>query len=222
MMCPRTPNAKVSVAVKPAGSPVWRPESLSTSFKPARAFLLAEGARPNLPAKRRSVVDATMICSEHETTISSCAEKEGYVRVDTPPLEDIYIQKQGACMHQCPQTKQERWRILEELTMFVGDPMKSQRAPKAPFPLTDRGSIACIMHREQNCLEKCVLISTEKQETTEENTRDFRRRRRERPYHALDLAEASASLKTLKLLRQGSSCCGHIEGKRGWSGHCCN
>jgi hypothetical protein len=62
-------------------------------------------------------------------------------------------------MHpQCPQTKQEQWRILEELTMFVGDPMKSQRAPKAPFPLTDRGSIACIiMHRDQNCLEKCVL-----------------------------------------------------------------
>ncbi len=89
-MCPRTPNAKVSVAVKPAGSPVWRPESLSTSFKPARAFLLAEGARPNLPAKSRSVVDATTICSEHETTISSCGEKEGYVRVDTPPLEDIH------------------------------------------------------------------------------------------------------------------------------------
>ncbi len=158
MMCPMTPHAKVSVAVKPAGSPVWRPESLSTSFKPARAFLLAEGARPNLPAKSMSVVDATMICSEHEATISSYAEKEGHVRVDTPPLEDIYIQKQGACMHpQRPQTKQEQWRIREGLTMFVGDPMKSQRAPKAPFPLTDRGSIACIMHRDQNCLEKYVL-----------------------------------------------------------------
>ncbi len=31
MMCPITPHAKVSVAVKPAGSPVCRPESLSTS-----------------------------------------------------------------------------------------------------------------------------------------------------------------------------------------------
>ncbi len=62
MMCPITPHAKVSVAVKPAGSPVCRPESLSTRWSPARAFLLAEGARPNLPATSIRVVDPTMIC----------------------------------------------------------------------------------------------------------------------------------------------------------------
>lgn len=62
MMWPITPQARVSVAVKPAGSPVWRPESLSTSFNPDKAFLLADGARPNRPANSIKVVEATMIC----------------------------------------------------------------------------------------------------------------------------------------------------------------
>lgn len=59
--CPIAPQARVSVAENPAGSPVWRPESLSTSLSPAVDFLLAEGARPNLPANNINVVDATMI-----------------------------------------------------------------------------------------------------------------------------------------------------------------
>jgi len=36
--------------------------------------------------------------------------------------------------------------VAGRLTRFVEDPMKSQRAPKAPLPFTDRGSIACIEH----------------------------------------------------------------------------
>jgi hypothetical protein len=70
IMCPNAPKAKVSVAVKPAGSPVCRPESLSTSLSPAVDFLFAEGASPNLPANNNKVVDATMICTtEHHKSL---------------------------------------------------------------------------------------------------------------------------------------------------------
>jgi hypothetical protein len=34
--------------------------------------------------------------------------------------------------------------VAGRLTRFVEDPMKSQRAPKAPLPFTDRGSIATL------------------------------------------------------------------------------
>eukprot|EP00252_Welwitschia_mirabilis_P026999 TRINITY_DN907_c0_g1_i1.p1 TRINITY_DN907_c0_g1~~TRINITY_DN907_c0_g1_i1.p1 ORF type:complete len:132 (-),score=29.78 TRINITY_DN907_c0_g1_i1:336-731(-) len=61
MIWPRAPQARVSVPVKPAGSPVWRPESLSCNFSPAVDFLLAEGANPNLPANSMRVVLVTII-----------------------------------------------------------------------------------------------------------------------------------------------------------------
>lgn len=65
MMWPIAPKARVSARVNPAGSPVWRPDGLSTSCNPDRAFLFADGARPNLPANRKRVVDPTTICASN-------------------------------------------------------------------------------------------------------------------------------------------------------------
>jgi hypothetical protein len=48
--------------VKPAGSPVCRPESLTSSLNPAVDFLFAVGANPNLPANSIRVVEVTIIC----------------------------------------------------------------------------------------------------------------------------------------------------------------
>lgn len=61
MMCPTTPQAKVSAKVNPAGSPVCSPESRTSNLRPAVAFRLAEGARPNLPANSIRVVLVTII-----------------------------------------------------------------------------------------------------------------------------------------------------------------
>ncbi|KAI9091408.1 hypothetical protein K1719_028219 [Acacia pycnantha] len=61
-MWPTVPQAKVSARVKPAGSPVCKLESLTSSFTPAVAFLFADGANPNLPANNIRLVDATIIC----------------------------------------------------------------------------------------------------------------------------------------------------------------
>ena len=62
IMWPKDPHAKVSARVKPAGSPVCRPESLTSSFNPAVDFLFADGANPNLPANSIKVVEVTIIC----------------------------------------------------------------------------------------------------------------------------------------------------------------
>ena len=59
---PIVPRYSTSVAVKPAGSPVLRPESLPCSLSPGLASLLALGVRPKRPAARKMVVDATTIC----------------------------------------------------------------------------------------------------------------------------------------------------------------
>ena len=61
MMWPTTPHAKVSARVKPAGSPVCNPESLTSSFSPAVDFLFADGANPNRPANSIRLVDVTII-----------------------------------------------------------------------------------------------------------------------------------------------------------------
>ena len=61
---PIVPRYSTSVAVKPAGSPVFRPESLFCSLSPGLASLLALGVRPNRPAARKMVVDANTICNE--------------------------------------------------------------------------------------------------------------------------------------------------------------
>lgn len=47
----------------PAGSADLMPLSTSESFRPAEADLLTVGARPNRPATKHAVVDATMIYS---------------------------------------------------------------------------------------------------------------------------------------------------------------
>ena len=59
---PIVPRYNTSVAVKPAGSPVLRPESFPCSLSPGLASLLALGVRPKRPAARKMVVDATTIC----------------------------------------------------------------------------------------------------------------------------------------------------------------
>lgn len=58
---PIVPRYRTSVAVKPAGSPVLRPESFPCSLSPGLASLLALGVRPKRPAARKMVVDATTI-----------------------------------------------------------------------------------------------------------------------------------------------------------------
>ena len=87
IICPTTPHPNVSARVKPAGSPVCRPESLASNFKPAVAFRFADGANPNRPANNIRLVEVTII-------------------------------------------------------KFVGEPMKSQRAPRAPCPLRLMGRTA--------------------------------------------------------------------------------
>lgn len=62
IMWPTTPHANVSARVKPAGSPVCRPESLASSFRPAVAFRFADGANPNRPANNIRLVEVTIIC----------------------------------------------------------------------------------------------------------------------------------------------------------------
>ena len=57
----------------PAGSPVDKPlVPLSTNLSPGVACCLTVGARPNLPATRKAVVEATMICSQkpHSQSLS--------------------------------------------------------------------------------------------------------------------------------------------------------
>jgi hypothetical protein len=51
----------------PAGSFVFRPELLGDSLRPAEASLFALGVKPKRPAARKMVVDATMICNQHES-----------------------------------------------------------------------------------------------------------------------------------------------------------
>ncbi|KAM7465034.1 hypothetical protein LguiB_012596 [Lonicera macranthoides] len=62
VMRPTVPQAKVSARVKPAGSPVWMPESLISLALTllAVAFLFADGAiaSPNLSANSVKLVDA--------------------------------------------------------------------------------------------------------------------------------------------------------------------
>lgn len=65
---PIVPRYSTSVAVKPAGSPVLRPESFPCSLSPGLASLLALGVRPKRPAARKMVVDATTIC-KHEAVM---------------------------------------------------------------------------------------------------------------------------------------------------------
>jgi len=59
--CPIVPRYNTSVAVKPAGSPVCRPDLFSTSFSPGVDSLLALGVKPKRPAARKRVVDARTI-----------------------------------------------------------------------------------------------------------------------------------------------------------------
>lgn len=61
IMWPTAPHAKVSARVNPARSPVCKPESLTSSFNPAVAFLFADGASPNLPANSMRLVLVTII-----------------------------------------------------------------------------------------------------------------------------------------------------------------
>ncbi len=53
----------------PAGSPVDSPlVPLSTSLSPDVACCLTVGARPNLPATRKAVVEVTIICSSEQVS----------------------------------------------------------------------------------------------------------------------------------------------------------
>ena len=65
-LAPIVPRYSTSVAVKPAGSPVFRPESLPCSWSPGLASLFALGVRPKRPAARKMVVDATTICTNDQ------------------------------------------------------------------------------------------------------------------------------------------------------------
>ena len=72
---PIVPRYSTSVAVKPAGSPVFRPESFPCSLSPGLASLLALGVRPKRPAARKMVVDATTIC-KHRAVMPAALHKD--------------------------------------------------------------------------------------------------------------------------------------------------
>ena len=100
---PTVPRYSTSVAVKPAGSPVLRPELLLCSLSPGLASLFALGVSPKRPAARKMAVDAHTICTRCSTLSQGTSHNDPplFLGRNSPRSEHCVLRSNFTLMHSC-------------------------------------------------------------------------------------------------------------------------